>query len=59
MGALQGIRWYVTNLMGDNAYQHYVEHIARAHPGEAVVSEKQYWRDRHAESEAKPGARCC
>lgn len=59
MRALQGIRWYVTNLMGDNAYQRYVEHLARVHPGEVAVSEKQYWRDRHADSDAKPGARCC
>ena len=53
------IRWYVHTLMGDNHYRRYVEHRNRTHPGEPVLSEREYWRMRHAATEANPGARCC
>jgi uncharacterized short protein YbdD (DUF466 family) len=33
--------------MGDNHYQQYVAHRRRIHPGEAVISERDYWRLRH------------
>ncbi len=57
--ALRRLRWYVSSLMGDNHYRRYVEHRARTHPGEPVVSEAEYWRLRHRAAEADPGARCC
>ncbi len=53
------IGWYVGTLMGDSHYRSYVSHRARAHPGEPVMSEAEYWRMRHRASEADPGARCC
>jgi uncharacterized short protein YbdD (DUF466 family) len=53
------IRWYVGALMGDNHYQRYVAHRRRAHPGEPVISEAEYWRMRHRQAEVNPGARCC
>lgn len=53
------ISWYFSSLMGDNHYQRYLVHRARTHPGEPVYSEREYWRMRHAASEANPGARCC
>jgi uncharacterized short protein YbdD (DUF466 family) len=37
--------------MGDNHYRRYVEHRRSTHPGEPVVSEREYWRMRH---DAKP-----
>lgn len=43
--------------MGDNHYQRYVAHRARTHPGEAVMSERDYWRMRYRVSEVEP--RCC
>ncbi|MCG7593798.1 YbdD/YjiX family protein [Mycobacterium sp. PSTR-4-N] len=57
--ALRHISWYWQSLMGDNHYQRYVEHRARRHAGEAVMSEREYWRHRHAAADADPGARCC
>ena len=53
------VRWYVSSLMGDNHYRRYVEHRRRAHPGEPVVTEAEYWRMRHRKSETDPTARCC
>lgn len=45
--------------MGDNHYRRYLEHRARSHPGEPVLTEAQYWRVRHDQQDANPGARCC
>ena len=45
--------------MGDNHYRRYVEHRERTHPGEAICSERDYWRMRHASTEANPQSRCC
>jgi uncharacterized short protein YbdD (DUF466 family) len=42
--------------MGDNHYRRYLQYRRRAHPGEPVLSEREYWRRRHG---ADPGARCC
>ena len=53
------IRWYIGTLMGDTHYHRYVEHRARTHPGEPVLSERDYWKMRHHHTEADPGARCC
>nr|WP_163694373.1 YbdD/YjiX family protein [Mycolicibacterium sarraceniae] len=53
------IRWYVGALMGDSHYRRYVEHRERTRPGEAVLSEAQYWRMRHGQQDANPGTRCC
>lgn len=58
-GALRSAHWYVTSLMGDGAYQHYVEHLRRTHPGLEPMSESEFWRDRHRRQDADPGSRCC
>jgi uncharacterized short protein YbdD (DUF466 family) len=57
--AARGIKWWVTSLMGDNDYARYLEHLARTHPGEPVPTEREYWRQRHADADANPRARCC
>jgi uncharacterized short protein YbdD (DUF466 family) len=45
--------------MGDNHYQRYLIHRRRDHPGEPALSEAQYWRTRHRQTETNPGANCC
>lgn len=55
----RGIRWYMTELMGDSAYRVYVEHHARTHPGEEPVSERVFWRQKMDDQDRNPGARCC
>lgn len=59
MRAARGIRWWVTSVMGDNAYARYTAHLARNHPDQPVPTEREYWRQRHAEADANPAARCC
>ena len=53
------IGWYWGTLMGDNHYRRYVEHRRRTHPGEPVMSEREYWRMRHDAIESNPNPRCC
>ncbi len=53
------IGWYWGSLMGDNHYRRYVDLCLRNHPGEAVCSERDYWRMRHAATDANPNPRCC
>jgi uncharacterized short protein YbdD (DUF466 family) len=50
------ICWYWGTLMGDTHYRRYLEYHRRAHPGEPVLSERDYWRQRYA---TDSGARCC
>ncbi len=45
--------------MGDNHYRRYVAHRRQTHPGEPVLSEREYWRMRHAATESSPNPRCC
>lgn len=55
----RGIRWYVTTLMGDRAYDVYVTHLRAQHPAAVPLTERQFWRQRTAEQDRNPGARCC
>ena len=57
--AAAAVRWYVRQVMGDDAYPTYVAHQRAAHPGCDVVSEREFWRARMAEQDANPGSRCC
>ena len=44
---------------GERAYEIYLEHRRRHHPGEPVMSEREFWR-RHFDSRGRnPGTRCC
>ncbi|MGH3890244.1 MAG: YbdD/YjiX family protein, partial [Rhodococcus qingshengii] len=51
--------WWVRSVMGDLDYQRYVEHTRRHHADSPVISEREFWRRRHAAADANPGARCC
>lgn len=53
------IGWYVGSLMGDNHYDRYLAHRRRRHPGEPVLSERDYWKQRHRAAELNPQGRCC
>ncbi|WP_371190621.1 CstA-like transporter-associated (seleno)protein [Tsukamurella sp. 1534] len=43
--------------MGDNHYERYVAHRRKNHPGEPVMTEREYWRARY--DGATVTARCC
>lgn len=55
----RGIRWYMSSLMGDNAYAVYVAHQRRTHPEAEPLTERQFWRQKMDDQDRNPGARCC
>ncbi|MEU4314833.1 YbdD/YjiX family protein [Nocardia sp. NPDC024068] len=61
-GLIRGARsvlWYVDSVLGGQDYRRYLAHMRRAHPGEPLATEREYWRERYADAERNPGARCC
>jgi uncharacterized short protein YbdD (DUF466 family) len=57
--ALAGALWYVREVMGENAYDHYLAHQRRHHPGEPVLSRREFECRRLDWMEVEPGQRCC
>jgi uncharacterized short protein YbdD (DUF466 family) len=51
--------WYLREVMGESAYDHYVEHARRAHPGMPVMSRREFERQRMDEQDRNPRTRCC
>jgi uncharacterized short protein YbdD (DUF466 family) len=51
--------WYLREVMGENAYEHYLDHRRRTHPGEPVLSRGEFERRRMDELDERPQARCC
>ncbi|QCU79227.1 YbdD/YjiX family protein [Citricoccus sp. SGAir0253] len=45
--------------MGADAYQRYLEHHARTHPGTPALSEREFWRERMDWQDRNPQGRCC
>ena len=56
---LSGVAWYLREVSGESAYDRYVEHRRREHPGEPVMSRRDFERRRQDAREARPQARCC
>lgn len=51
--------WWFDSILGGRDYQRYVEHLRRRHPDRPVPTEREYWRQRHAEADRNPTNRCC
>ncbi len=57
--ALGKVAWYLREVSGETAYDRYVAHRLARHPGEPVLSRREFYRWRMDERDANPGARCC
>jgi uncharacterized short protein YbdD (DUF466 family) len=57
--AVAGALWYAREVLGENAYDHYLAHRGRDHPGEPVLSRREFERRRLDRLEIRPGQRCC
>lgn len=58
----RGVRWFVRALLGEDAYERYLEHQAThgRGPGDpGVLSEREFWRDRTDRQDRSPQGRCC
>ncbi|ROZ62041.1 YbdD/YjiX family protein [Kocuria soli] len=55
----QARRWF-SGVMGADKYQRYREfHAAHGQPGEAPMTEREFWRDWQDYQEKNPQGRCC
>ena len=57
--AVAGALWYVREVMGENAYEHYLAHQRRDHPDAPVLPRREFERRRMDAMEVRPGQRCC
>jgi uncharacterized short protein YbdD (DUF466 family) len=57
--ALSGVRWYLREVAGESAYDRYLAHARREHPGEPVMSRRDFERRRQDARESRTQARCC
>jgi uncharacterized short protein YbdD (DUF466 family) len=50
--------YYLRQVTGDDAYERYVAHQQAAHPGEAPLTRRQFFKKRQEEKWSKV-TRCC
>lgn len=56
----RAVHWYLKELMGENAYVHYLEAYERNHgTREGAMAERAFWRDVNDAQDRNPQARCC
>ena len=55
--ALRGVHWYLKELTGEAAWDHYLVHCAEH--GHTPMSRRAFERRRADEREANPVSRCC
>ncbi|QGQ21123.1 putative selenoprotein [Cellulomonas sp. JZ18] len=61
-GRRRGVRWFVRALLGEDAYERYLEHQAehgRAPGDPGVLTAREFWRDRTDRQDRAPQGRCC
>jgi uncharacterized short protein YbdD (DUF466 family) len=49
----------IREFSGERAYEIYVEHHERTHPGEPVMSEREFWRRHIDDRDSNPKISCC
>lgn len=52
-------RSFVRGVIGADAYEVYLEHQGRVHPGEPVMTAREFWRDQTDRQAKNPQTRCC
>lgn len=56
---LRWLRWYLRELTGESQYEHYLARHHRTHPGEPVLTRRDFERWRVDRADVRPGTRCC
>ena len=54
-----GVCWYLREVSGESAYDHYVTHMRHEHLDQPVMSRRDFERRRQDAREENPRARCC
>lgn len=53
------LRWYIRGVLGEDAYERYLQHHARTQCGAPAMSERDFWRERTDAMGRDPKSRCC
>jgi uncharacterized short protein YbdD (DUF466 family) len=54
------LHWYLKEIMGENAYLHYLESYRRRHgTDEGAMGKREFWKDLTDAQDRNPKARCC
>lgn len=52
--------WQIARgIVGETAYERYLEHHHRHHPDETPLGEREFWRRHIDRGDTEPGSRCC
>jgi uncharacterized short protein YbdD (DUF466 family) len=60
------VAWFVRGVMGEDAYEKYRQHYVAVHGEDddpalpsAMMTEREFWRDRTDRQDSNPEGRCC
>ena len=56
---VRGLRWYLREITGESAYDHYIEAARRDDPQAPVLSRDAFERARQDRCDHHPPQRCC
>jgi uncharacterized short protein YbdD (DUF466 family) len=56
---LRAVTWWIKGVLGEDAYQRYLEHHSRTGCAEPVLTEREFWRARTDRMGRDPQSRCC
>ena len=57
--AIGKVGWYLREVSGESDYERWVAHRREQHPGEPVMSRRDFECRRMDERDSNPRARCC
>jgi uncharacterized short protein YbdD (DUF466 family) len=61
----RNLAWFLNGMLGGDAYEKYTAHHRAVHADRpagdvaALMTEREFWRDRTAREEQNPQGRCC
>ncbi|MDI2031675.1 YbdD/YjiX family protein [Saccharopolyspora sp. TS4A08] len=58
-GSVRAAWQIVRGVVGETAYETYLEHHRTHHPDQQPMSEREFWKAHIDKQDANPGSRCC
>ena len=58
-GALGSVNRYFKGVLGEDAYEKYLDHHRATGCNTAAMTVKEFWRDKMDRQDANPEGRCC
>ncbi len=55
----RAVTWWVKGVLGEDAYERYLEHHRRTGCDGAVLTEREFWRAHTDRMDRDPQSRCC